>query len=178
MPLSLSALPPAPVWPTQYATDKGCNLRPLRQREGGVTPCCRRFLSEGIGYEYSSFVQGEVVSVGSYLMWGGRHKEEDGDDSSSPTHPSSEITPQPEKVPPYPCFSYTFIPPYKENKFCRLLGIIRGFYGFLHALPLSNTLGINPPQKIILIFLKIKINKAIIVERQFWNLGCFRNELI
>jgi hypothetical protein len=38
MPLSLSAGPPAPAWPTKFGADTGCNLRPLRQR---VTPCCQ-----------------------------------------------------------------------------------------------------------------------------------------
>ncbi len=31
MPLSLFAQPPAPIWPTQYTADTGCNLKPLHQ---------------------------------------------------------------------------------------------------------------------------------------------------
>jgi len=36
--LSLSAQPPAPIRPTPYAADTGCNLRPLRQRGGDAMP--------------------------------------------------------------------------------------------------------------------------------------------
>jgi hypothetical protein len=32
--MSRSAQPPAPIWPTQYTADTGCNLRPLHHQWG------------------------------------------------------------------------------------------------------------------------------------------------
>jgi hypothetical protein len=39
--LLLSTEPPAPVWPTKFGADTGCNLRPLHQWGDAMLPISR-----------------------------------------------------------------------------------------------------------------------------------------